>query len=191
MKTKTIVLAGSVILLGLLAFGLFATTSTAQAAPGQGPAAQRTPGPWRQTLTPLRETLAALPTPDGTILEDLLVREKLALSNQKTRLALSHTVAGTIQAYIDSQKSAGKDTSALESALSAFTQAISRAETDNAAAASRLAAPAGFDASGQVTDRAAARQTLRAAGRSLRQAHLTLTQATLNLRQAIRAYLGR
>ena len=185
MKTKMII---AVTIIGVLVMGVLALPATAQAASS---AATRTPIPLRQTLVPVQETLAALPTPDGKVLEDLLIRERLALSNQQTRLTLSHTVAGAVQTYIDGQKNAGKDTSSLESALNAFTAAISSSEADNAAAAALLSSPAGFDANGKVVDRETAHNTLRTAGQSLRQAHLTITQATLNLRQALQTYLGR
>jgi len=120
----------------------------------------------------------------------MLVREKLTLSNQQSRLTLSHTVADETQVYINNQKSAGKDTSSLESALNEFNQSISQAEVANNSAASILAAPAGFDASGQVIDAVTARQTVRSAGQSLQQAHVTLTQATLELRLVIQTYRG-
>jgi hypothetical protein len=187
MKTKSFVLAITV-LLGCLSLALFAPVSTTQAAADYSPTAERTPNPLRETLAPVRETLSALPTPDDTLFENMLIREKLALGNQLTRLELSHTVSESTQAYIDSQKNAGKDTAALESALEAFNQAILDAETANAAAANLLASPAGFDANGQVTDRAEARQTLRSAGQSLRQAHTAITKGTLTLRLAVQAY---
>jgi len=187
MKTKKVI-AVSVIVLSVLAFGLFVSFGTAQAVAGQGFADERTPVPWRETVAQVRATLSSLPTQDGAALENLLIRENLALNNQQTRLTLSHTVAETTQTYINNQKSTGKDTSSLESALSAFTLAISQSEANNAAADSLLANPAGFDASGQVVDRDTALQTLRSAGQYLRQAHLTLTQATLNLRLAVQTY---
>ncbi len=182
MKTK-LVSAISILVFGILTFGLFVSPGAAQ-----GLATEQTPAPWKQTLAPVRETLSALPTQDGTVLENLLIREKLALGNQQTRLEMSHTVAVSTQTFIDNQKNAGKNVSTLESALSTFTQAISQAEVDHATANNLLAAPAGFDASGQVIDRNVALQTLRSAGRSLRQAHLTLTQATLDLRLAVQIY---
>lgn len=189
MKTKNVI-AVSVMLLSVLAFGLFVAFGSARVVAGQSLADERTPVPLRETAAPIRATLSALPTLDGTALENLLIRENLVLSNQQTRLTLSHTVAEITQTYIDNQKSTGKDTSSLESALSAFTQAISQSEANNAAAASLLANPAGFDASGQVVDRDTALQTLRSAGQYLRQAHLTITQATLNLRMALQTYRG-
>lgn len=189
MKTK-IVAVLSILCLGVLVFGVLSSPVSAQAPSGQ-PTAQQTPFPWKEKLAPVRETLAALPTPDGKLYEDLLVREKLALSNQQTRLNLSQTVAATYQEFIDQQKQAGKDTSALESALTAFNQAIVQAKDDNAAAATLLANPAGFDASGNVTDMKTARDTVHNAGQSLRQAHLTITQATVDLRRALKTYRGK
>lgn len=191
MKTKRLSRFHLIMVIGALALGLLIVTSTAQAASNPNPAAQSTPGPLRQTLIPVRETLAALPTPDGIVLENGLVRVNLALSNQGTRLTLAHTVRDETQTYINNQKNAGKDTSTLESALSVFNQSILQAEADHTAAATILSAPAGFDASGKVTDRKTAQQTLRTAGQSLRQAHLTLTQATLNLRLAVSTYRGK
>jgi hypothetical protein len=188
MKTKIAIPVISVLVVSLLALGLFVPLSTAQAT---FDTAQKTPAPWRETQVAVHATLAALPTQDFAGLENVLTREKLALSNQKTRLELAHTTAGAVQEYIDSQKSAGKDTSALVSALSTFNQAITDAEKDNAAAGSLLANPAGFDASGHVTDKAAARQTVHTAGQSLRKAHLTMTTSALTLRQAVKTYRGK
>lgn len=188
MKNKSIFGFIAVLLLGFLALSCFTPVPSAQAAVEDRPLPERTPLPYRETLVPVRETLAALPTPDDAFLENLLLREKLALSNQQTRLELSHTVAETTQAYIDSQKSAGKDTTGLENALASFNQAALEAETANVAAANLLASPVGFDSNGQVTDREAARQTVHAAGQSLRQAHLAITSGTLDLRKAMQDY---
>jgi hypothetical protein len=197
MKTKIIVSAVLVLALGIIAFSLFASSSSAQASAESAPSAQgtpntqRTPNAWQETLAPVRETLQALPTQEPVDLESVLKREQLALSNQQVRLTLSHTVAGAAQDFIDSQKSAGKDTAALETALAAVNQKISEAEAANAQAAAILATPAGFDAQGHVTDRPIARQTVRSAGQSLRSAHLALKSGTLTLRQAMRAYRGK
>jgi len=171
MKHTSKIFVLSISLLGVLAFGLLLPTSTVQAASGV-------------------ESSAAQALQDNTVLENMLVREKLALSNQQERLTLSHNVADETQIYINNQKSAGKDTSSLESALNEFNQSISQAEVANNTAASVLAAPAGFDASGQVVDVVTARQTIRSAGQSLQQAHVTLTQATLELRLVIQTYRG-
>jgi hypothetical protein len=179
-KIVSVALAGLVV--GLVVLGLFVPAHVAQAA------AQATPLPWRATLAPLRETLAALPTQDPVYLENLLQREQLALNNQATRLSLAGQTAAATQDYIDAQQAAGKDTAALETALAAFNQAIDEATASNAGAAGILASPAGFDAAGKVTDRQLAGQTVRDAGRALRSAHLTLTSATLDLRTAVQQF---
>jgi hypothetical protein len=186
MKSKIIFSIVSVLLLGLLAFGLFAPGSSAQAA-----AAQKTPNPWQQTLAPMRATLAALPTQQPADLGALLAREQLALSNQKVRLGVAQNIAQAAQLFIDSQKSAGKDTTALQTALAIFNQDIQAAQAANTSAASLLPSPAGFDASGKVTDRPTARQTLRSAGQSLRLAHLDLKNGTTTLRKAMRAFMSK
>ncbi len=187
MKTKIAFTAISILLLGgLLAFSLLAPSSTVQAA-----ATQKTPNSWQQTLAPLRATLAALPTQQPADLAALLSRARLAQSNQKVRLGVAQQIAQATQSFIDSQKSAGKDTTALQNALATFNQDIQSALAANTTAGTLLANPAGFDASGNVTDRPAARQTLRSAGQSLRQAHLDLRNGTLTLRQAMRSFLGK
>jgi len=188
MKTKSMIGFTVVLLLGFFALLLFTPVSIAQAAVDDRPLPERTPVPYRETLIPVRETLSALPTPNDEYIENLLLREKLALSNQQIRLELSHTVMETTQAYIDRQKSDGKDTTTLENALAAFNQAVLESEEYNATAANLLASPAGFDANGQVIDREMARQTIRAAGQSLRQAHLAITSGTLDLRLAVQTY---
>lgn len=186
MKTKLLTVF-SVFAAGLLLAGILVPAGLAQAATPEPPA-QATQGPWQATLAPFRETLQALPTPDPVLLEDLLQREQLALNDQQVRIDMAHQIAGLVQTFIDNQKAAGKDTSALEAALANFNQAISQTETYHAQAAGILASPAGFDANGKVTDREQARQTVRGAGQSLRLGHLTITSATVQLRSALLSY---
>lgn len=186
MRSKIVLGVIGLFLAGGVLVGLSVPTQQAQAAPQ--PVLQITPGPWRSTLIPLKETLAALPTTDNSYLESMLKREQLAVNNQATRLEMANNVAAATQAYIDEQKNMGKDTSALESTLAEFTQAISEATASHATAEALLASPAGFDANGQVTDRTAAQQTVRDVGRALRSTHLTITSATLDLRLAVQTY---
>ena len=183
MKTQFKVVLASVLVTGLLAVGFLLPTQTVQAED-----TQPTKGPWKQTLEPLRQTAAARPTQDPIYLTNLLTREKLALSNQASRLEMSGKVAQTTQTYIDAQKANGKDTSGMESALAAFNQAIGTAQGYHDQAAKILANPAGFDSNGQVTDAKTARDTLHTAAIPLRQAHTTLTSAALNLRVAVQDF---
>jgi hypothetical protein len=183
MKNTFKFLLGSLSILGLLAFGILLPTRTAQADD-----TQPTKNPWKQTMEPLRQTAQALPTQNTADLTNLLNREKLTLSNQAVRLDLAGQVASVTQSYIDEQKALGKDTSAMETALATFKQAITSAQSYHDQAASLLANPAGFDSNGQVTDAKTARQTLHSAGQALRQAHTTLTTASLNLRVVVKEF---
>ncbi|HTX91627.1 MAG TPA: hypothetical protein VMC09_10460 [Anaerolineales bacterium] len=119
------------------------------------------------------------------VLENFLKREQIALNDQGARLKAADTVISTSQDWINQLKAAGKDTSALESALATYQTQIASAQSNHDAAAAVLAAPAGFDASGKVTDTKTALQTIINAGKPLRQAHLTLVQGTIDFRTAV------
>jgi hypothetical protein len=123
-----------------------------------------------------------------THLENLLMREKIALNNQAARLDKARQTAAKAQTWIDNQKAKGKDTSTLTAGLADFNQGIISAQADHDQAAGILASPAGFDASGKVTDAAQALKTVSSAGLDLRQAHLTITQAVLNYRAIVKTY---
>ena len=127
-------------------------------------------------------------TVSGTRLENLLLRENLALANQEDRLDFSRNVATNTQTWIDGLNSEGKDTTALVNGLAAFNQGIASAQASHDTAAGILASPAGFDANGKVTDNSQALQTISDAGKALRQAHLIITQATLDFRTVVNNY---
>src|SRR5258706_10539265 len=139
---------------------------------------------------------AALPdigTPPGplnTALSTLYQREQNWLSVQSNTLTDANTIAVNMQNWINTLKGQGKDTSALETALSAFNGQIAAAQTEHDTASGVLSAHAGFDGSGQVTDRDQAASTLRHAYQSLQQAHLTLVSAAVNLRLAVRTWIN-
>ena len=156
-----------------LAFGIFFSGSTAVQANANLSGVQVTPRP----------------TPDFTFLENWLKREQIALANQAERLKLSNQAISTAQQFIDNQKAAGKDTSVLEAALAAFSKAVSDTQALHDTAANILAAHAGYNADGKVTDAKQALVTLHNAGLPMREAHLKITQATLDFRQSLRAYL--
>jgi hypothetical protein len=131
---------------------------------------------------------AASPAPQqvgDTALENLLIRERLAFDDQTKRLQAANAVIDAAATWIDRLKAAGKDTSALDSALATYKTQIGAAQADHDAGGSVLSAHAGFGANGKVTDRKAALDTIKSAGKSLRQAHLTLVQSTLDFRTAV------
>jgi len=139
---------------------------------------------------------AALPdtgTPPGplnTALSTFYQREQTWLSVQSNTLTDANTIAVNMQNWINTLKGQGKDTTALETALSVFNGQVAAAQTAHDQASGVLAAHAGYDGSGQVTDRAQAASTLRQAYQSLQQAHLTLVSAAVNLRLAVRTWIN-
>ena len=130
------------------------------------------------------------PGPINTTLSNIYQREQGWLSVQSNTLTDANTIAVNMQNWINTLKGQGKDTAALETALAAFNSQIATAQTAHEAASGVLAAHAGFDGSGQVTDRAQAAATLRQAYQSLQQAHLTLVSAAVNLRLAVRTWIN-
>jgi hypothetical protein len=153
---------GPVAALAMLAGFVFAPTSTAYADDG---------------------TAAA---PGGKALEKAYQRELKWLSIQQEHLNKAGEFTGKVQTFIDEQKAKGKDTSALEAALAAFNQQVAAAQGEHDNAASILSAHAGFDENGQVTNREAARETVKSAHEALANARKTLWQAERELRKALK-----
>ena len=130
------------------------------------------------------------PGPLNTALSNLYQREQNWLSGQSNTLTDANTIAVNAQNWINTLKGQGKDTAALEAALAAFNGQVVSAQTTHDTASGVLSAHAGYDGSGQVTDRAQAATTLRQAYQSLQQAHLTLVSAAVNLRLAVRTTIN-
>lgn len=139
-------------------------------------------------LQPSQTASAAELKQGGAALENLLKREQILLNNQQERLTLSDQAAATAQRWISDLQAEGKDVTALQAALSAFQTGLAQARGSFDTAKQLLAAHAGFDANGQVTNAAQALKTISEAGRAERQFHLTITQATIDFRTAVRAY---
>jgi hypothetical protein len=138
---------------------------------------------------PVTTARAAELNQGGLLLENLLKREQIVINDQQARLTLSQQAVGKAQQWIADLQAEGKDTTTLQTALSAFQTALTQAQTSLNTAKQALDAHAGFDASGQMIDATQAWKTLIDAGRAERQFHLTITQATIDVRAAVRAYL--
>ena len=117
-----------------------------------------------------------------------LAREQKWLSEQQTNLDRADGVVGKVQTYIANQKAKGQDTSSLEAALATYQQQLAAAQSSHTTAANLLAAHAGFDNNGNVTDSDLARQTLTDAHQALSNAHIMLVQAGTDLRKALNDY---
>ncbi len=117
-----------------------------------------------------------------------LKSEQARLAVEQKRLDQANALVGKAQDRINALKGQGKDTSALETALSSFKNALGSAQTSLNSAKSTLDAHTGFDANGNVTDEAQARATLQAAGNSEQQFRQTVRQALSDVRKALQQY---
>jgi len=121
-------------------------------------------------------------------LENLFERQQTLLTKQQERLAKAEQIATKAEEWIAKLQEEGKDTEALEEAFENFVAEVDKAEGHLATAASVLAAHAGFDADGQVTDKKQALKTVRDAGKAQRQFHLIIVKAVADFRHDVREF---
>jgi hypothetical protein len=119
-------------------------------------------------------------------LQNAYKREQTALTTQQGNLDKSRKAVTKAQSLIDKAKSNGKDVTALQTALNTFNSQIASAQILHDTAAATLGKHDGFDASGNVTDPALAKNTVLTAHDSLQDARLTMRQAVLDLQKAVR-----
>jgi RNA polymerase-interacting CarD/CdnL/TRCF family regulator len=115
--------------------------------------------------------------------------EQQVLTQQQTHLANTANVVTKIQALISKAQAKGLDTSALSTALATFQNQVAAATSSNKTAAGILSAHNGFDGSGNVTDPAAAHQTVLDARQNLQDARNTLKQAVSDIHTALKAWM--
>jgi Spy/CpxP family protein refolding chaperone len=170
-------LIGGAIAVGVIGAYAFASANVAlAAAPAQTAVPPQTsPAEVKGQLTPAR-------------LKVLYVREQNLQAAQQKRLANTSNVISKTQTYIDEQNGLGKDTTALVTALNAYTTSVTTAQAAHTTAQGILDTHAGFDGSGNVTDAAQARTTVLTAGQAQREFHLTLNQAGVDLRTEMRLW---
>jgi hypothetical protein len=170
-------LIGGAIAVGVIGAYAFASANVALAA---APA---------QTAVPPQTSLAEVKgqlTPAR--LKVLYVREQNLQAAQQKRLANTSNVISKTQTYIDEQNGLGKDTTALVTALNAYTTSVTTAQAAHVTAQGILDTHAGFDGSGNVTDAAQARTTVLTADQAQREFHLTMNQAGVDLRTEMRLW---
>ena len=114
--------------------------------------------------------------------------EQQRLKLQDARLKRAAEYVAKIDSLIARLKVKGKDTAALEQAAAAFRAGIAQARAEWQAASDLLAAHAGFDAAGKVSDADQARATLKDAHSHMEQAHTVARGAYKSLHEAIVAY---
>jgi len=122
------------------------------------------------------------------LLEKIWAREQTLYQRQNDRLAKADEFFARVQSGIDKATAKGYDASGIQAALDALQTAVEAARPIHANAASLIAAHAGFDANGKVTDRAQARETVKLLGQSLRDYRSTVGDPFKALREAVKAF---
>jgi hypothetical protein len=115
-----------------------------------------------------------------------LEQERLRL--QDARLKNADQYAGKIDQLITRLQAKNQNTTALEQAVAAFRASIAQARAEWQAASATLAAHAGFDATGLVTNAEQAGATLKTAHGHLEQTHAIARGAYAKLHAAIVLY---
>lgn len=122
------------------------------------------------------------------LLEKIWAREQTLYQRQNDRLAKADEFFARVQSGIDKATAKGYDASGVQAALDALEAAVDAARPIHENAASIIAAHAGFDANGKVTDRAQARETVKLLGQSLRDYRSTVGDPFKALREAVKAF---
>ena len=132
------------------------------------------------------------PTPKkgdgGAALSKAFKNEQSLFATQQTNLDKAGGSVSKIQDLISKVSAKGIDTSALSSALAIFQEQLATANASHATAGGILSAANGFDANGNVTAMAAARQTVQDARQNLMDCHTTLVQALKDLHSAVKTW---
>ena len=92
------------------------------------------------------------------------------------------------QELIDKASANGRDVSAIQAALDAFTEAVRKVRPTYDAAGGIVSAHQGFDANGNVIDQTRALQTVKDLGEDLKQIRQPLIESGKALREAVKAF---
>ncbi len=122
-------------------------------------------------------------------IEQAWARLQSTYVTQSERLAKSDTVTEKIETRIAQANARGWDTTAVQAALDAFIAALPNASAAHEPGAAIIASHAGFDASGKVTDRAAAVQTLKDLRLVIKDTRAAMNGTGEALKNAIKAFL--
>jgi hypothetical protein len=112
----------------------------------------------------------------------------IRLETQQNNLNTAQKAADVAAEFIQDEKAAGRDTSALETALANLRAKLDEAQTAHDQAAQILKDKAGFDADGNVTDPDQARETLQSARQSMQKAADALRDGRQAFQKAMRDY---
>lgn len=110
------------------------------------------------------------------------------VANYDEHIERANAQVTKVNEFVTTQKAAGKDTSAVETALAAFSAAIPQAEAKFESAETLVNSHAGFDASGKVTDETQAKATLQSIQTAMREGDEILRKAQAELMKAMREF---
>ena len=174
---RKIVLATMIVALAITAIAVALPLSSAYAAAHTDTATP--PAPGSKSSDPAQANLR---------LEMAFAREQFNLQRISLELNGASERQAKIQKMIDTAKSNGKDTTALQAAFDALKSATTTAQPFYDQAKTAASVHAGFDASGKVTNAITARATLKTIHDALQQYRQTVGTAVQNLRTATEAF---
>ncbi len=170
-----------IVLIGLLVgAAVLAVPAVAQAQSTNPPAA---------TATPAAQSAQDRQANQAARLEKAYQAELKQSDVQAKRLSAADARVQKFTDRIAALKALGKDTTALDAALSNFKTMLATAHTDHESAANILKTHAGFDASGKVTNAQLAQDTVQQARQLLRDVPQTLRPSIRDIVQAIRQFI--
>jgi hypothetical protein len=126
--------------------------------------------------------------PDNNRLENVWVREQARYQIQSNRLANASTFISKVQSLIDKAAAKGWDTSAVQAALNALSAVIPAVQAAHDPGAAIIASHAGFDASGNVTDRTTAIATVKSLAQVLKDTRSAMNGTLKALHDAVKAF---
>jgi len=126
--------------------------------------------------------------PSNSGLEQTWTRVQATYQREGTRLDKADEFIGKVQSLIDKANQKGWDTSAVQTALNAFTSVIPAAQTAHAPGAVIISSHNGFDSSGKVTDRTTAIETVKALAQVLKDTRTAMNGTGKALHEAAKAF---
>jgi hypothetical protein len=140
----------------------------------------------------LQPSALTTPTPPPQLatdrLETVWAREQAIDTKLGSFLNNSDTFISRIQALIDKAKTKGKDTTALQSALDAFTNAVKQAQPIYQDAGVIVSSHQGFDENGKVIDQPEALATVKSLRDKFTEIHQLLLDPRTTLQNVIKAF---
>jgi hypothetical protein len=126
--------------------------------------------------------------PGNSRLENVWARLQVTYQRQGDRLSNASTFITKLQALIDKANGNGWDTSAVQAALNALSAVIPAVQAAYDPGAAIIANHAGFDATGNVTDRSTAIATTKSLAQVLKDTRTTMNGTLKTLHEAVKAF---